>query len=478
MNESTDNLSRKILKALGIFGGMQGILILCSLVRVKLIALFIGSEGVGLFSIFNNTIDLYRELTQLNIQQSAIRDVARNNNSTYLSTIAHIVTRWSWILGVAGAFLLLISSPFLSRYCFGKPDYTIAFASLSVVIFMQAIQTGYLIIMQGTENLTKLVKTQLWSAVVSVTLCAPLYFYLGIDSVIPSLIIHVIVSLISSYIFRVHVPKASPVPTTREVLSKGKTFIRLGIYLTISSFAGLLADFIFKSWLNVTASTMIVGLYTAGFTIVNRYVGMVFTAISMEYYPRLSRIIHSPEDVKFHVSHEITIALLVLTPLILFFIPMSEFIVRILYSDEFMTIVPFIAVAVIGTLYRAVSWCFAFVILAKGDGKIYVVTEILSGVLFLILNIYTYTHYGLEGMGYAYTLWYLLYFVSTGLVYFKRFRFKLSSESFRLLALGTALGAVSLLTVTYLHWGAGIVLALTVSVPYIRRLLKMIKKKS
>lgn len=477
MKEQSENLSRRILKALGIFGGMQGILILCSLVRVKLIAIFIGSEGVGLFSIFTNTVDMYRDLSQLSIQQSAVRDVARNQSALNLSVISHIVTRWCWLLGIIGACLLLVSAPFLSRYCFESSDYTWAFAALSVIIFMQAVQAGWLIIMQGTENFSKLVKAQLWSAITGITICAPMYYFWGINSVIPSLIVYALTNLLATCYFRVHVPAPSPKPTKDEFYYKGKKFIKLGFFLTISTFSSLLADFIFKSWLNVFASTVMVGLYSAGFTIINRYVGMILTAISVEYYPRLSRIIHSAEDVYTHVSHEITIALLVLTPLILFFIPLAQFIVPILYSSEFLDIVPFITVAVIGTMFKAVSWCFGFVILAKGDGKIFVVTELLSSIIFLAVNILTYKYYGIRAMGYAYNIWYLLYLISTAIVYFKRFHFTLDKLCLGLLIAGTVLSFVSLLIVSQVHWGMGVALAILITIPYGRKLLKLMKSR-
>ncbi|MEE0979821.1 MAG: oligosaccharide flippase family protein [Muribaculaceae bacterium] len=471
-----ENLPKKILKALGVFGGMQGILILCSLIRVKLIAIFIGSEGVGLYAIFNNTIEMFRELTQLNIQQSAVRDVARHSTRSYVSAMAYIVTRWTWLLGVAGAFLLLVCSPFLSRYCFDSDDYTLSFAILSAVVFMQAIQTGWLILMQGTEKLVKLAKSQLWGAVIAICLCAPMFYLWGINSIIPSLLVYASTNLATTFFFRVHLPDPQPKPDRKEVMDRGKSFVKLGIFLTISTFSALLADFIFKSWLNVTASTAMVGFYTAGFTIVNRYVGMIFTAISVEYYPRLSRIIHSKDDVFNHVNQEISIALLVLTPLIVFFIPLSGFIVNILYSSEFLIIIPFISVAMIGTLYRAISWCLAYVILAKGDGRTYVVVELLSATTFLVLSILTYKYFGIKAMGYAYTLWFMLYFAYTATAYRFRYGYALASTTINLLILGSVLGAVSLVLVTYLHWIAGVVFAVAVSVPYTRRLIKVIRK--
>ncbi|MDE7153354.1 MAG: oligosaccharide flippase family protein [Muribaculaceae bacterium] len=476
MKTKQGNLPRKILKSLGLFGGMQGVLILCALIRVKLIAIFIGSEGVGLFGIFNNTVDMFREVTQLNITQSAVRDVARNSTGIRLASIAYIIRRLVWILGVAGAMLLLVCSPFLSQYCFESSEYTWAFALLSIIIFMHAIQAGYLIIMQGTERYSKLVKAQLWGAIISITICAPMFYFWGIDSVIPSMMVYMTANLATTYLFRVHVSDPNPRPTRSEVFSTGKKFTKLGLYLTVSTFSVLLVDFIFKSWLNVTASTIMVGLYTAGFTIVNRYVGMVFTAISVEYYPRLSKIIHNSEEVSTHVSYEIKVALFVLIPLILFFIPLARYAVMLLYSEEFINIVPFISVAMIGTLFRATSWCFSYVILAKGDGKTFVVTEFISSAFFLIINILTYKYYGIRGMGYAYTLWYFLYLISTSVVFFRRYRYKLDPKAFRLLAFGTVAGTASLLLVSYTGWIAGVIFATAISLPMGHKLLKLVKK--
>ena len=48
------NLTSGALKALGIFGGVQSVNIIFSIVRTKLIAIWIGATGVGLFGIYNN----------------------------------------------------------------------------------------------------------------------------------------------------------------------------------------------------------------------------------------------------------------------------------------------------------------------------------------------------------------------------------------------------------------------------------------
>jgi PST family polysaccharide transporter len=43
-----------------------------------------------------------------------------------------------------------------------------------------------------------------------------------------------------------------------------------------------------------------VGFYTAGFTLLNSYVGIIFTVMSTDYFPRLSSI--SDDNVKVRAS--------------------------------------------------------------------------------------------------------------------------------------------------------------------------------
>lgn len=51
----------------------------------------------------------------------------------------------------------------------------------------------------------------------------------------------------------------------------------------------------------------------------------------------------------------------------------------------------------------------AFVIIAKGDGRVYLLTELTSGIMCLVLNIAGYSLYGLPGVGFAFSVWYALY---------------------------------------------------------------------
>ena len=54
-----------ILRYTGLFGGVQGINILVGVVRNKLVAMILGPEGMGLISLFNSTLKLMSDSTNL-----------------------------------------------------------------------------------------------------------------------------------------------------------------------------------------------------------------------------------------------------------------------------------------------------------------------------------------------------------------------------------------------------------------------------
>ncbi len=53
IKEKKDDSYSHILKYTGIFGGVQGLNILMSVVRNKLVAIILGPEGMGLISLFS-----------------------------------------------------------------------------------------------------------------------------------------------------------------------------------------------------------------------------------------------------------------------------------------------------------------------------------------------------------------------------------------------------------------------------------------
>ena len=425
------NISRMAMKAMGLFGGVQVMGILCSIIRTKLVALWIGPVGIGLFGLFNNALEMITTGTNLGIRSSSVRDISQAHGSQDEGLVARIVSvvrKWSLWLGLGGALLTLVMAPLLSQVTFGDSAHIWGFVALSVAVLLQALTNGEYAVLQGTAKLKRLASVTLWGTIAGLAVSVPLFYVLRERSILPSILAYALSLAVFAVVFRnrdyssVHVSRS-------ETIDMGKGFVRLGIYMTLGNFASILASYAFNAWLNTHAGTDQVGFYQAGYTLINKYTGLILTALGMEYYPRLSQVADSRLRLRAYVSQEINVSLAVMAPIVALFILLRELVVWLLYAPEFNVILTFVSWGMIGTVMRTLSWCLAFTILAKGDGKTYLWTEVASAVINLLLNIVMYQWWGLTGLGIAFLVSYTVYTVIVGVVYLVQYRLKVTISS-------------------------------------------------
>lgn len=425
-------VSAKVLKAIGMFGGVRMLQILVGIIRTKLIAVWLGPAGVGLFGIFNGAVDTVKTLAQLGMRSSSVRDIAGQTSPSAIAVTVTVVRRWGWMLGVLGAVLMAACAPLLSRLTFGDGGMTLHYMALASVIFFLSIASAEEAVMQGMGALSRLAKASVWGAVAGFVVSVPMYYFWGLASVVPSIIAYSLATFTATYIYKVRGIRAERPVGVGETLSSGRRFIILGLYMTTADFIAQALSYVFIAWLNNRGGDTEVGFYQAGYTMVNRYVGLIFTALATEYYPRLARVATSGKRLSVFVAHEMGLILMLLLPAVTFFITLAPWLVKILYDSRFEAAVPFITIAMAGIVMRGVSYCMSYVILAKGDGLAFLSTESVSALAGLGLNIGCYSAWGIGGLGVAYSLWFLLYALIVGYVYYVRYRLTLPASSLRL----------------------------------------------
>lgn len=454
-------LSQKVMKVMMLFTGMQFFTILCSIIKTKLVALWLSADGVGLFGILNTTIDTTATLTDMGLRQSAVRDVAQNSQKpSLLARTAEVVRRWSRLTGAFGAVVLCALAVPLSQWFFASYDRWWMFALVSLSMLLNAITGGEQALLQGSQRLKDLLRATVWGSAAGLILSIPLYRWCGLTGVVWSVIIYSAAGLVAVLYHRLRTPHSSTHPlfhssthppinsssrlSSREVWNEGKGFMKLGLWMAVAAFVTNMTHMIFLAFLSRKASLAEVGYYQGGVTLVVRYMGLIFTAMSMEFYPRLAANAFSKKRTALFVNHEATVLLTVLIPVIAIFLLARQWIVLLLYRPEFMAMIPFISWAVLSCVFKASSWCMAYVMLARGDGKIYLITEASDACFGLLLCIGAYSYIGLEGVGIAYILWYLLYTVIVGCVFRFRYKMRLRPSVVFLALLAFALGMASL----------------------------------
>jgi PST family polysaccharide transporter len=422
---------RKVLNATSLFGGVQFINIILRLIRSKAIALLIGPIGMGISNLLLTTMELINGLTNLGLERSAVKDISlanTNSNSKSVAITISILKKLVWLTITIGVLLMILLAPWLSEIAFGNKDYTISFIWISIALLFKQLSSSQLAILQGLRKLKSLAKANLLGNFIGLLITLPLYYYYKIDAIVPAIIIATFMSFVFTYYYS-HKLDIEPVTISRkEAVSEGKGMINLGIMLSLSSLITLLGAYIIRIYIGSANETeelglIDVGLYSAGFVILNSYVGIIFNAMGTDYFPRLSEIANDITKLRKTVLEQATVAILLITPIIVVFLACAPFIIVILYSYEFSPIVAMVTWGILGMIFKAVSWSMGYMIIAKGDSKVFIKTAIGFNTILLSINIIGYHFGGLEGVGISFFIYYIIHFIAIRIITYYRYDF-------------------------------------------------------
>jgi len=400
--EHTDSYDH-VLKYTGIFGGVQGLNILISLVRNKLVALLLGPSGMGLASLFQTTVNFISQATNLGISFSAVRNLSELFDSGDEARIAHfikVVRAWSLLTGLAGALLCVVLGPVLSNVTFSWGDHSLHFILLAPAVFMLAVTGGETAILKGARQLKPLAAIQVMTVFVALVISVPIYYLFGESGIVPVIVLLGATSMLLTirYSYRLY-----PLVLTgaRGILGEGMDMVRLGVAFTLAGVIASAAEMLIRSYLNVVAELTEVGLYNAGYMITMTYAGMVFTAMETDYFPRLSAVNHDVDATNLTVNKQMEVSLLILSPMLAGLIMFLPILIPMMFTHEFLPVVPMAQVAVLAMYLKVMTLPVAYITLARGLSLSYLFLELSYAVVFVLMIMFGYSHWGLYGTGIA-----------------------------------------------------------------------------
>ena len=467
--DSQTSSYRSIFKATSLFGGVQVYTILIQVIKSKVIAVLLGPLGVGIQGLYQSAIDLVKQATSLGIAQSAVRDVAEANGTGDIKRISRTVTvlrKIVWFTGLLGLVAMMVFSPMFSQASFGNNEYILAFIFLSVILLLDQLFAGQKVVLQGMRRLRDLAKATAIGVTVSLIVSIPLYYMWGVKGIVPAMILTAVATLLVSWLYSRRVKIESLKVTPREVMSEGKNMMVMGISMSLSGVMAMGSAYLIRSLLRKWGGVDEVGLFQAGFMIINSYVGLVFSAIATDYYPRLASVNKDNAKCRDVVSKQGEISVFLLAPLLSLCILIMPFLIRLLYTEQFLPADNFIKWACLGMMFRLASWIVSYLFVAKAESKLFIISEFIGTFNYTWLSLLGYKLGGLTGMGIAFALNYFIYFWMCYLISRKRYEFYFSRQfigSFvlQLLLVAACLGCVLLVPGMWKYVSGAIFLVLS-----------------
>lgn len=400
--KNTDGYSH-VLKYTGIFGGVQSLVILIGLVRNKAMAVFLGANGIGFNALLVSVQNFASQCTNLGISFGAIpklselyEDQQRRQFRYYLQ----VVRLWSLIAAVLGFLFCMAISPLLNTVTFTWGNHTLHYAMLGVAAAMIAISSGETVILKSARRLGALARLQVITAVASVVLSVPFYYFFGSSGVLPSIILIAGFSMLATIYYSYHCYPLQ-LRFSKQHLRDGLGMIRLGLSYVLAAAIGSASEMLIRSFLNVEGNLDEVGLYNTGYMITITYAGMVFSAMETDYFPRLSAVSKDVAATNETVNRQMEVSLLLLSPMLVGLLMMLPVLVPILFSRDFIAVIQMAQVAVLAMYFKVLSMPVAYITLARSRSLSFLFLETSYFVVLVVAIVIGYQWWGVWGTGLA-----------------------------------------------------------------------------
>lgn len=401
---SDDNGYRSILKGTSIFGGVQLFQILINLLRGKFVAMFLGPDGMGVASMFTSASNTISRFASLGLNLAFVKEVAASKDSPpRLATAMHVAGLLIQATALLGALVCALMSPLLSQWSFGSDAYTWQFMMLAVAVYFTVAGFGQSSLLQGLHKVKILSATSLAGAVAGLLAGVPLYYFFGDKGIVPAMV----VLGLTSYIFYSYgLRKATPGHRVRFRWGEHGVIVRrmlyTGVILLASSLINTTCTWLINIFIRIYGDIADVGLFNAANSITLQYAGVVFTAMALDYFPRLTAAASDNARMWGIVNRQSEIVALIATPLTILLVATAPLMIRVLLTARFLPVTELMRWLGLGILLKAVAYPLGYIAFAKDNRTLFFWLEaIVCNALYLGMSVVFYRFFGLMGLGYA-----------------------------------------------------------------------------
>ena len=465
MKTSNDSYDH-VLKYTGMFGGVQVLVTLIGLVRNKFMALLLGTAGVGFNALFVSMQNFASQCTNLGISFGAVPKLSEyyeEQQEEQLEYHIQVIRLWSMIAAGLGFLFCVAVSPLMNDLSFTWGNHTLHYAMLGVSVAMLTLTGGETAVLKATRRLGALAKIQIYTAIISVLVSIPLYYYYGHSGVIPVIVSMAAVTMVATmrYSYRSYPLRLQ---WTGSVLKSGTGMIRLGVAFVLAAAVGSASEMFIRAFLNVEGGLGDVGLYNAGFMLTITYAGMVFSSMEQDYFPRLSAVSKDVEKTNETVNKQMEVSLLLLSPMLVALLTALPVLVPLLFSNEFLPVVGMAQVAVLAMYFKVLNLPVAYITLARSKSLAYLLLETTYFVVLVVGVMAGFRMWGIWGTGLAVVIAHIAELVTVGGYAYWQFNYRCTWTIARYAGVQTAIGlvayAVSVMVEGWGYWIAEAALTL------------------
>ena len=393
----------RILRSSALMGGAQAVTLAMAFLRSKLIAVLIGPSGIGLMGVFSAYNANLSTIAGWGLGTSAVRTVAgaaEGERARKVAAVRHFGRRLAW----AGFFGVLILALPVGYLTFKSQDYALELMIAGVAVPC-VIATGmWTALLQAGGHIGSMAKTQMASSVVGLLIGLPFIYFFGSVGIALSILL---AALATAFVTWRAAAKFSPSTSAEPTSGDLRELVHLGMALQIGATLGAISTYLVRVLIlrshgdDLAAGLADAGFYQAAFAVTGSLPGVIFSATSSDFYPRVAAA-KDEDEARIITEKQIQASLLLATPILMGLLTMGPLAVRLLYAQGFEPAVPLLDWFVWAIFCFLMGWPLGFWLTARGSKRTVAVFQSLSYFLMVALGLLLIPLYGVKGAAAGY----------------------------------------------------------------------------
>jgi antigen flippase len=437
----------RVLKASSIIGGSSVIVMLIRAIRTKILAVFLGPGGVGLEAVIDSVVSLTRMIFDMGLGSSGVRQIAAaasSGNEEVIAKTTATLRRACLVLGTLGAAALFYARETVSRVAFGDVAQASNIGFLAIILVCGAVAGGQGALLTGMQRIGELAWANIWGTLIGAAISIPIVMLLGKDGIALYMVLTSGAGLLVSwmYVRRIRLPAVKL--GKREGVQEAVVLLRLGLAFVATTVMATGTMFILRVLVTRTEGIEAAGQFQAANALSMVVVGFILQAMGTDFFPRLTAVADDNIHCNQLVNEQTEISFLLALPGVLGTLALSPWVIRALYTSQFAAAGDILAWQMAGMFLRLASWPMGYILMAKGRGIAFVLTDAAAWVVYILLAVVGLKLFGLPGIGMAFLGLYTFYVILIYSVVQSTSGFLWSGRNKRLLVVGVVTIAVAL----------------------------------
>ena len=390
----------------------------------KVVAIYTGPGGVAIIGGFTNFISLALTFANGAINNGVVKYTSEyEGNEVKQKLLVSTSVRISIYCSIIFGPILILFAPTFSTWILTNDIYENPIRVLGITIVLYSLNSLLISILNGRHQIKTYTIVNTIGSVVGLLITICLVYFFKVNGALYALVLSQSIVFFITLLLILKSPWFSwsyfNQPFNKVVAKKLGGFSLMAI-----------ASAIFIPLSQILVRNLLidkVGINEAGFwqgmmKVSDGYLLLIITSLSTYYLPKLSSL-KTDQELRNEIfnGYKIILPVVFFGCVIIFY--MRFFIIRVLYTPSFSQMESLFLWQLVGDFFKMAAWVLSYLMLAKAMVKIFIITEVLFTISYVVFGFFFVHHFKLLGITMAFAFNYILYFL-TMLFIFRKLIFK------------------------------------------------------